>query len=191
MSASTGSGHRVTTAYSRDVAKPEIEVPFKGTGIGITLVSLGAHHGRSAPKIPATSQGLSKAPAFSRVATAQTYASCPITMIVRFPPGSGLDTVARIIVEPIRVSLGRPIIIENVTGAGGSIGVVGGYQAAVKLAVPSTSRFRPGSFSVRAADTRAACRLSETRDREMVVDHEAHLSDRRSADVQIAQEPNG
>src|SRR5262252_4663279 len=73
MSASTGSGHRVTTAYSRDVAKPEIEVPFKGTGIGITLVSLlGAHHGRSAPKIPATSQGLSKAPAFSRVATAQT-----------------------------------------------------------------------------------------------------------------------
>src|SRR5215831_7037141 len=131
------------------------------------------------------------APAFSRVATAQTYASCPIAMIVRFPPRSGLDTVARIIVEPIWVSLGRPIIIENVTGAGGSIGVVGGYQAAVKLAVPATGRFRPGSFSVRAADTRAACRLSESRDREMVADHATHLPDRRSADVQIVQEPNG
>ena len=90
-----------------------------------------------------------------------------------------------------RVSLGRPIIIESVTGARSSIGVVGGNQAAVKLAVPSTGRFRPGRFSVRAAVTRAACRLSESRDQEMVADHEAYLSDRRSADIEIAQGPNG
>jgi tripartite-type tricarboxylate transporter receptor subunit TctC len=61
-------------------------------------------------------------PAVSRIARAQTYPSRPITMIVPFPAGGGTDTVGRIVAERMRVSLGQPIVIENVTGANGSIG---------------------------------------------------------------------
>jgi len=46
-----------------------------------------------------------------------------ITVIVPFAAGGGLDVTTRAMVEPMRVSLGQPIIIENVTGAAGSIGV--------------------------------------------------------------------
>jgi tripartite-type tricarboxylate transporter receptor subunit TctC len=63
------------------------------------------------------------APTFLRVATAQTYPSRPITMIVPFPAGAGYDTIGRIIAERMRYSLGQSIIIENVSGANGSIGV--------------------------------------------------------------------
>src|SRR5215471_20754450 len=63
------------------------------------------------------------APAFSRLAAAQTYPSRPITMIVPFSPGGGSDVVARIMAEPMRKCLGQPLIIENVGGAEGSIGV--------------------------------------------------------------------
>jgi tripartite-type tricarboxylate transporter receptor subunit TctC len=51
------------------------------------------------------------------------YPSHPITMIVPFSAGGPTDTVRRIIVEGMRASLDQPIIIENVTGAGGTIGV--------------------------------------------------------------------
>jgi tripartite-type tricarboxylate transporter receptor subunit TctC len=44
-------------------------------------------------------------------------------MIVPFPAGGPTDTIARIVAEGMRVSLRQPIIIENVTGAGGTIGV--------------------------------------------------------------------
>ena len=57
------------------------------------------------------------------VAVAQTYPTRPITMVVSFAAGGPLDTVARILSEPMRTALGQSIIIENVTGAAGSIGV--------------------------------------------------------------------
>jgi tripartite-type tricarboxylate transporter receptor subunit TctC len=44
-------------------------------------------------------------------------------MIVPFPPGGGTDVIGRIVAGRIAASLGRPVIIENVTGAGGNIGV--------------------------------------------------------------------
>ncbi len=56
-------------------------------------------------------------------ATAQVYPSRPITMIVPFPAGGATDTLARILAEQMRGSLGQPVIIENVAGAAGSIGV--------------------------------------------------------------------
>jgi tripartite-type tricarboxylate transporter receptor subunit TctC len=56
-------------------------------------------------------------------AIAQVYPSRPITMIVPLPPGGAVDVLARILVEPMRASLGQPVVIENVSGAGGSIGV--------------------------------------------------------------------
>jgi tripartite-type tricarboxylate transporter receptor subunit TctC len=62
------------------------------------------------------------APAFSRAATAQTYPSRPITMIVPFPAGGLADAFARVLAEQMPSSLGRLIIIENVSGADGSIG---------------------------------------------------------------------
>ena len=62
-------------------------------------------------------------PVVSRVAWAQAYPSRPITMIVPFPAGGPTDTIGRIVAEGMRVSLRQPIIIENVTGAGGTIGV--------------------------------------------------------------------
>jgi tripartite-type tricarboxylate transporter receptor subunit TctC len=54
---------------------------------------------------------------------AESYPSRPVTMIVPFPAGGPTDTIARIFVEPMRSSLGQPLIVENVSGAGGTIGV--------------------------------------------------------------------
>ena len=44
-------------------------------------------------------------------------------MIVPFPAGGGTDILARIVAERMRASLGQPVIIENVGGAGGTIGI--------------------------------------------------------------------
>jgi tripartite-type tricarboxylate transporter receptor subunit TctC len=54
-------------------------------------------------------------------ALAQTYPSKPITLIVPFPPGGATDTIARIMQDSMSQSLGQPIIIENIGGAGGMI----------------------------------------------------------------------
>jgi tripartite-type tricarboxylate transporter receptor subunit TctC len=56
-------------------------------------------------------------------AVAQNYPSRPITMIVPFSAGGPTDTIARIMAERIRGPLGQTVVIENVTGAAGSIGV--------------------------------------------------------------------
>ena len=61
--------------------------------------------------------------AFSRVAVAQAYPTRPITMIVPIAAGSSLDVFGRVIAERMAKSLGQPIIIENVSGADGTIGV--------------------------------------------------------------------
>jgi tripartite-type tricarboxylate transporter receptor subunit TctC len=63
-------------------------------------------------------------------AHAETYPSRPVTMIVPFPAGGPNDTLARILAERMRTSLGQPVVIENVTGAGASIGVGRAAQAA-------------------------------------------------------------
>jgi tripartite-type tricarboxylate transporter receptor subunit TctC len=59
----------------------------------------------------------------SSLAQAETYPSRPMTMVVPFAAGGPVDVVARIIAEPMRVLLGKPVIIENVAGAAGSAGV--------------------------------------------------------------------
>src|SRR5215210_603853 len=56
-------------------------------------------------------------------ASAQIYPSRPITMVVPFAAGAPVDTVGRIIAERMSVSLGQPIILENVAGAAGSLAV--------------------------------------------------------------------
>jgi tripartite-type tricarboxylate transporter receptor subunit TctC len=56
-------------------------------------------------------------------AVAQAYPTRPINMIVPFPAGGATDTLARFLAEHMRPLLGQPIVIENVAGAAGSIGV--------------------------------------------------------------------
>jgi tripartite-type tricarboxylate transporter receptor subunit TctC len=56
-------------------------------------------------------------------AAAQAWPSRPINMIVPFPAGGATDTLARFLAEQMRPILGQPIVIENVAGAAGSIGV--------------------------------------------------------------------
>ncbi len=62
-------------------------------------------------------------PALVRVAAAQGYPSRPITLVVPFAAGGPVDVLARIMAERMKVSLGQPVIIENVAGAAGSLGV--------------------------------------------------------------------
>lgn len=57
------------------------------------------------------------------VSSAQDYPTRPVTLVVPQAPGGPGDVVARIMAETMRASLGQPIIIENIVGAGGSIGV--------------------------------------------------------------------
>src|SRR3954464_5471004 len=57
------------------------------------------------------------------MAAAQTWPARPITVIVPFAAGGATDTLARFLAEQMRPILGQPIVIENVAGAAGSIGV--------------------------------------------------------------------
>src|ERR1700759_5698082 len=57
------------------------------------------------------------------IARAETFPSHPITMVVPFSAGGPTDAMARILAERMRVTLGQNILIENVTGAAGSLGV--------------------------------------------------------------------
>ena len=74
--------------------------------------------------------GAAALPAASRVAMAQTYPTRPITMIVPFPAAGPADVLARILSEPMRASLGQPLVIENMSGAAGSIAVGRAARAA-------------------------------------------------------------
>jgi tripartite-type tricarboxylate transporter receptor subunit TctC len=55
-------------------------------------------------------------------ATAQLYPSRPITLVVPFATGGPTDVIARVMAERMGSSLGQSVIVENITGAGGSIG---------------------------------------------------------------------
>ena len=62
--------------------------------------------------------------------SAQTYPSRVITIVVPLPPGGATDTLTRTLADHMRTSLGRPIVIENVAGAGGTLGVARVTRAA-------------------------------------------------------------
>src|SRR6516225_11691402 len=64
------------------------------------------------------------------VAGAQSYPTRPITMNVPFAAGGPTDTIARVIAQRMSATLGQSIIIENVTGADGTIGVGRAARAA-------------------------------------------------------------
>ena len=63
-------------------------------------------------------------------ARAQSFPAKPVTMIVPFPAGGGSDILARLVADRMKVSLGQPVIVENVGGAGGTIGTARVARAA-------------------------------------------------------------
>ena len=87
------------------------------------------------------------------LACAQTYPSRPITLVVPFPAGGPVDTLARFLVERMRASLGQPLVIENISGAGGSIGVGRVARAApdgytLIIGITSTHVFNGAMYSL-------------------------------------------
>ena len=57
------------------------------------------------------------------IAMAQVYPSRPVTMVVPFPAGGSTDTIGRVMADGMRGPLGQSVIIENVGGASGNLGV--------------------------------------------------------------------
>ena len=61
--------------------------------------------------------------AFPRVSRAQAFPARPVTIVVPFSAGGPLDTLCRILAEAMQASLGQPVVIDVMAGAGGAIGI--------------------------------------------------------------------
>lgn len=79
-------------------------------------------------------------------AGAQAWPDAPIRAIVPFAPGSATDTVARVVAEGMRLTLGQPVVVENRAGANGLIGA-----EAVARAAPDGNTVLIGTNSTNAA----------------------------------------
>src|SRR6266849_10993079 len=62
-------------------------------------------------------------PAASPIACAQAYPARPITLIVPYAPGGSTDVIGRVVAQGMQTALGQPVIVENVVGGYGSVGV--------------------------------------------------------------------
>src|SRR6202011_3545319 len=99
--------------------------------LGVSRLSAPArfrHYRRFAMKLPRRrflqlACGAAALPAFSGIANAQSFPVRPITIVVPFAAGGPIDTLARIMAEGMHGPLGQPVVVENVTGAAGNIGV--------------------------------------------------------------------
>jgi tripartite-type tricarboxylate transporter receptor subunit TctC len=73
--------------------------------------------------------GAAATPALSRFAAADTYPSRPITIVCPFAAGGATDVLARVMADPMGKALGQTVVIENLTGAAGAIGVAKAVRA--------------------------------------------------------------
>jgi tripartite-type tricarboxylate transporter receptor subunit TctC len=85
--------------------------------------------------------------ACAQTSAAQTWPVRPITIIVPFVAGGPTDVLARVLGEHMRAELGQPVLVENVSGAGGSIGV-----GRVAVAAPDGYTISAGHFGTHVAN---------------------------------------
>lgn len=81
---------------------------------------------RALVRLAAMASSLGVAPQW---AAAQSFPSKPIRLIVAYAPGGLPDTVARLLAQRLQMSLGQPVVVENRTGAGGSVAISAVLQA--------------------------------------------------------------
>src|SRR5215470_14740537 len=89
--------------------------------------------------------GAAALPAVSRMARAQAYPARPVTMVVPYPPGAGVDVLGRILAPRLSEHLGQQVIIENIGGTGGMAG-----SARVARAAPDGYTFVLGNTGTHA-----------------------------------------
>ncbi len=84
--------------------------------------------------------------ALSGTAFAQAFPSKPMRIVIGFPPGGAIDTIARSIAPKMSADLGQPVVVENRAGAGGVIGM----QAVAKAEPDGHTLFMGtmGNFSI-------------------------------------------
>lgn len=92
-------------------------------------------------------------PAMSRITWAQAYPARAITMIVPYPGGAPIDVIGRVLAERMRQSLRQPVVIENVSGADGSIGTGRAARAradgyTIDLGAMATHVMNPAFYSL-------------------------------------------
>ena len=101
--------------------------------------------------------GVTAALAFSVAgASAQTYPERTITMVVPFAAGGPTDTVTRLVAEAMSKDLGQQIVVENVGGAGGTLGAGRVAQRRCRTATRcccTTSAWRPAPRSIASSPT--------------------------------------
>ena len=87
--------------------------------------------------------GAAALPALPQDAAAQAYPNRPITLIVPFPPGAATDVCARIVADHMSRTIGQQSVIQNISGAGGTVG---------SARAMSSSRMAPPVSGAGAAD---------------------------------------
>ena len=97
--------------------------------------------------------GAAALPAICRAAKAQAYPSRPITLIVPFAAGGPTDVIGRLVAERMSNTLGQALIVENITGAEGSIGAGRAARArpdgyTICFGLPSTHALNGALYSL-------------------------------------------
>jgi tripartite-type tricarboxylate transporter receptor subunit TctC len=123
----------------RKAAAPQHRSRFNGNVRAHPKSPSSGHHPRR--RFLGLAAGAVSLPAVSRIASAQAYPVRPITMIVPTPAGGGPDAVGQVVADRMRNSLGQRVIIENVTGADGTI------------ALGRAARARPDGYTIHLGTT--------------------------------------
>jgi len=123
----TENSRRTCSSRYADGRHCRFRSPRKGTSVLVhrpnRIGRRGGNENSPSKAISASEHGRCRVPTISRGAWAQTYPNRPVTMVVPFPAGGPTDIVGRIVAERMTGPLGQPVIIENVSGANGTIGV--------------------------------------------------------------------
>ncbi len=99
------------------------------TRLGVAAFSEGNAMKRPRRQFLHLAAGAAALAAVSRVARAQAYPARPITIIVPFAPGGATDVTARMVADHMSRTLGQQIVVQNIAGAGGTVGSTRGMRA--------------------------------------------------------------